>query len=246
MHGSMSQAKEFIETFKQPSQRFSDIDILILPTFVYLSFVQDALISTPIKLGAQDLYLGAQGALTGAVSGPMLADVGCQYVLIGHSERRTIFQENLEMVAAKFKAAIEAKLCPILCVGETKAQREYDQTEKVIHEQLESVIKLVGIHAFQQAVIAYEPVWAIGTGLTASPEQAQVVHRFIRELIAKNQVDIARTIRILYGGSMKAENAAALFKMPDIDGGLIGGASLDAVQFLKICEAGSLTTSHVE
>jgi triosephosphate isomerase len=169
----------------------------------------------------------------------MLKDIGCQYVLVGHSERRTLFGDTLELVAAKFKAAIDAGLKPILCVGETKTEREQGQTEAVIRQQLESVIKLTGINAFSQAVIAYEPVWAIGTGLTATPEMAQEVHAFIRRLIAQNHVDIASTIRILYGGSMKAENASALLAMPDIDGGLIGGAALDVNSFLAICAAAS-------
>lgn len=144
------------------------------------------------------------------------------------------------MVAAKFKAAIDTGLKPILCIGETRVERENGETESVLSEQLESVIEVTGIDAFQQAVIAYEPVWAIGTGLTATPEQAQETHAFIRQLIKQNKVDIAGAIRILYGGSMKPENAASLLAMPDIDGGLIGGASLDANSFLKICEAGLL------
>lgn len=239
MHGSISQVTALIEGIKQGIGRFSTIDVLVLPTFVHLSLVHDLLVTSDpieIKLGAQDLYPGNQGAFTGAVSGAMLTDIGCQYVLVGHSERRSIFHDDPQAVSAKFKAAIEAKLCPILCVGETKAQREQGRTENIIREQLESVVQWVGIDMFQQAVVAYEPVWAIGTGLTATPEQAQAVHQFIRAVLAKIQVDIAGTIRILYGGSVKVENAAALFAMPDIDGGLIGGASLDAGQFLTICE----------
>ena len=236
MHGSVSQVKSLITGIQQGAQSYSTIDILVLPTFVHLSLVHDLLQSTAIKLGAQDLYPGAQGAFTGAVSGPMLIDIGCQYVLIGHSERRTIFHENLDLVAAKFKAAISAQLFPILCVGETNDERKQGETEAIIEEQLESVIRLVGIHAFQHAIIAYEPVWAIGTGLTATPEQAQAVHAFIRKLIANNQVDIAKTIRILYGGSVKADNARALFAMPDIDGGLIGGASLKEEEFAFLCQ----------
>lgn len=240
MHGSLNQAKTLVEGIKAGASRFPDIEMLVIPTFVHLLFVHDLLKASPIKLGAQDLYPGTQGAFTGAVSGPMLKEVGCEYVLIGHSERRTLFRENLDLVANKFKAAIEAKLSPILCVGETKAEREQNQTESVIQKQIESVIQTVGIGAFKDAIIAYEPVWAIGTGLTATREQAEAVHLFIRKLLAKNQVDIAETIRILYGGSVKVENARELFAMPNIDGGLIGGASLDAGQFLKICEAGCI------
>jgi triosephosphate isomerase len=243
MHGSLAEVKELINGIKQGVHQhstLSGIDILVLPSFAHLLLVHDLIMSTPILLGAQNLYTGTQGAYTGEVSGDMLMDIGCQYVLVGHSERRSIFHENHSLIAAKFKAAIEAGLKPILCVGETQTERENEETEAVIRSQLESVINLTGIDVFQKAVIAYEPVWAIGTGLTATPEQAQAVHAYIRELIKKNKVDIAETIRILYGGSMKAENAASLLAMPDIDGGLIGGASLDANSFLKICAAGLL------
>jgi len=198
-----------------------------------------------ILLGAQNLYLTAQGAFTGEVSGPMLADLGCRYVLVGHSERRALFHENLPLIAAKFKAALEFGLQPILCVGETKEEREQDKTHQVIETQINSVIEAVGIAAFKQAVIAYEPVWAIGTGLTATPKIADEVHAFIRTLIKQNNVDIADTIRILYGGSVKPENAAALFAMPNIDGGLVGGASLDANSFLSICKAASAIASNL-
>jgi triosephosphate isomerase len=218
------------------------LDILVLPTFVHLPLVQGLIVGSCISLGAQNLYLGPQGAFTGEVSGPMLKELGCQYVLVGHSERRTIFHEDMRLVAAKFQAAQAAELIPILCVGETKEEREAGKTQQIIQAQLDTVVQLVGIEAFDRAVIAYEPVWAIGTGLTASPEEAQKVHAFIRHHLdlhahGKNTLDIAKTIRILYGGSMKADNAAALLAMPDIDGGLIGGASLIAESFLSICVA---------
>lgn len=236
MHGSQAQVQSLIHGIKQG---IADINanVLIIPTHVHLSEAKQLLNGTPIALGSQNLYMGAQGAFTGEVSGPMLKDIGCQYVLIGHSERRAIFKEDLTLVAAKFKAAIEAGLIPILCIGETQAQRENNETEAVIREQLMSVINEVGIDAFKHAVIAYEPVWAIGTGLTATPAQAQAAHAFIRSLISKISVDIANTICILYGGSMKADNAVSLLAMADIDGGLIGGASLDATSFLAICAA---------
>ena len=176
----------------------------------------------------------------------MLVDLGCHYVLVGHSERRALFQEDLELVAFKFKSAIDAGLTPILCIGETKAERENNETEAVIAQQLQSVIDFVGIQVFKKAVIAYEPVWAIGTGLTATPAQAQTAHAFIRQLIAQNNVDIAGAIRILYGGSMKAENADALLAMPDIDGGLVGGASLNAESFLAICQAAARRLTLVD
>lgn len=237
MHGSLSEIKKLVEEIKRGAENISDVEILLLPTFVHLSFVKELLSHSKIQLGAQNLYLGTQGAFTGEISGVMLKEIGCRYVLIGHSERRTIFNESLNLVAQKFKAAQAAQLIPILCIGETQAERERNETEKVIRNQIESVTQLVGIESLRQAVIAYEPVWAIGTGLTATPEEAQAVHTFIRHLILQNNVDIARTIRILYGGSMKPENAAALLAKPDIDGGLIGGASLDADQFLSICRA---------
>ena len=240
MYGSLSQINTLIKGVlegieNQPA--YSAIDILVLPTYAHLSYVHQLISHTSIYLGAQNLYVGAQGAFTGEVSGPMLAELGCSYVLIGHSERRLLFHEDLALTAAKFKAAQEAGLTPILCVGETRAQREKGETEKVVREQLDAVVQLVGIDAFKKAVIAYEPVWAIGTGLTATPEQAQAVHATIRQHLAQNKVDIGNAIRILYGGSMKPDNAASLLAMPDIDGGLIGGASLDAVNFLAICSA---------
>lgn len=240
MHGSVSQAKTLIDGIKQGAGACPQVDILICPAFVHLTLAHHLLEKSTVMLGAQNLYLGAQGAFTGEVSGAMLRDAGCEYVLIGHSERRSLFHDDLTLVAEKFKAALQAGLKPILCVGETRAEREAGQTENVIRTQLQSVIDAAGLVSFQQAVIAYEPVWAIGTGLTATPEQAQAVHAFIRQLFAQNNVDLAKTLRILYGGSMKPENAASLLAMPDIDGGLIGGASLDANQFLAICAAASL------
>ena len=237
MNGSMSQATTLIEGIKQGASAYADIDILVCPSFVQLSLAHQLLKNSAVMLGAQNLYLGEHGAFTGEVSGAMLKDAGCEYVLVGHSERRSLFHDDLPLVAEKFKAAQLAGLTPILCIGETRAEREADQTEQVIRKQLQSVLDAAGIDAFRQAVIAYEPVWAIGTGLTATPEQAQAVHAFIRQLLAQNNVDIAQTICILYGGSMKPDNAASLLAMTDIDGGLIGGASLDAKSFLAICAA---------
>lgn len=246
MHGSMSQVQSLVGDIKQGAAEYSAIDILVLPTYLHLAQVSGLLAHSSIMYGAQNLYPGAQGAFTGEVSAAMLADLGCQYVLVGHSERRSLFKEDLSVVVEKFKSALESGVKPILCVGETRAERESGKTQQVVHEQLESVIKLVGIDGFRHAVIAYEPVWAIGTGLTATPEQAQEVHAYIRGLIAQNNVDIAQTIRILYGGSMKPENAAALLAMSDIDGGLIGGASLDAKSFLEICAAANRQVETVK
>ena len=167
----------------------------------------------------------------------MLVDMGCHYVLVGHSERRSIYNESDEDVAIRFKAAQDAGLEPVLCVGETREEREQDQTEAVVARQLDAVIKLVGIEAFSRAVIAYEPVWAIGTGLTATPQQAQAVHAFIRDKVTALNVIIGDQLRILYGGSVKGSNAAELFAQSDIDGGLVGGASLTTEDFLAIYNA---------
>jgi triosephosphate isomerase (TIM) len=235
MHGTLPQIKTLVEAIKQGSKPYTNIDILLLPTFVHLPVVHTLLANSSLLLGAQDLYPGEQGAFTGEVSGAMLKEIGCEYVLIGHSERRTLFREDLMLVAAKFKAAVEAGLRPILCVGETEKEREKGETSYILHKQIQSVIDMAGIELFRHAVIAYEPVWAIGTGLTATPAMAEEAHGFIRQIIMQNNVDIAKTICILYGGSMKAENAASLLAMPNIDGGLIGGASLQAESFLKIC-----------
>lgn len=237
MFGSLQQIRSLLDLIKHDIHAYSAIDTVVFPPFVYLSQVKDLLIHSPIEWGAQNCYLGTEGAFTGEVSATMLVDTGCHYVLVGHSERRSLFHEESSLVANKFKAAIQAGLKPILCVGETQAQREQGETEHVIQTQIDTVIKLAGIASFRQAIIAYEPVWAIGTGLTATPEQAQEIHAFIRTLIGQNNVDIAKTIRIIYGGSVKPDNAASLFAMPDIDGGLVGGASLDAASFLGICEA---------
>jgi len=239
MHGTVSSVKTLIEGIRDGAFPYTDINIAVLPSFIHLKEVCDLLKTSAVKVGAQNLYVGAQGAYTGEVSGPMLKDIGCQYVLVGHSERRTLFHDDLPLVAHKFKAALDAGLQPILCVGETRTQREHGLTEKVIREQLESVIAFVGADLFQKCIIAYEPVWAIGTGLTATPGEAQAVHAFIRDVLAKKSVDSAKSICILYGGSMKPDNAASLLAMPDIDGGLIGGASLDAQSFLALCQAAS-------
>lgn len=237
MHGSRHSTDILLTAISQGAQSFTHVDIAVFPSFVHIPYTQDRLQNTPIAWGAQNIYIGEAGAFTGEVSGPMLIDYGCQYVLIGHSERRLLFFEDLPLVAAKFKAAIQCGLQPILCLGETLAQREKNITERIISEQLESVIESTGIDMFHQAVIAYEPIWAIGTGLTATPEQAQSVHAYIRRQIERHSVDVANTMRILYGGSVKADNADALFAMPDIDGGLVGGASLDATSFLSIVQA---------
>ncbi len=237
MHGSRVEVKALLNEIKEGTRAYSSLSIVVFPSFVHLQLAESQLVDSLIAWGGQNLYLGESGAFTGEVSGLMLVDYGCQYVLVGHSERRLLFNEDSTLVAKKFKTAIEAGLQPILCVGETQQQRTEGKTEAVIAQQLQTVLHLVGAEMFKQAVIAYEPVWAIGTGLTATPAQAQAVHEYIRNLLREYSLDVADTVRILYGGSVKADNAALLFSMPDIDGGLVGGASLDAKSFLAICQA---------
>lgn len=236
MYGLHDSVQTLVSGLKKGAAALSAVDIIILPAYVHLALVQKLLEDSAIMLGAQNIYIKDSGAFTGEISGSMLADSGCRYVLVGHSERRTLFGEDSALVAAKFQAALNARLQPILCVGETLKEREKGDTQKVIQKQIETVVNKAGISAFRHAIIAYEPVWAIGTGLTAAPADAQAVHAYIRHLLSEHEVDIAQTIRILYGGSLKADNAAQLFAMPDIDGGLVGGASLEAGSFLAICQ----------
>ncbi len=213
------------------------LEVLVCPPYPYLAAVAEKLRGSPVRLGAQNVSEYGDGAYTGEISSNMLLDVGCQYVLVGHSERRTLMGESSEQVAKKFAAALAAGLVPVLCVGETLEEREADRTAAVIDEQLNAVLDTSGIDAFAKAVIAYEPVWAIGTGKTATPEQAQEVHQHLRQSLEARSVEIAAGTQILYGGSVKGENAAGLFEKADIDGGLIGGASLKAADFLAIAEA---------
>ena len=213
------------------------VELVILPPLPYIGDLIEDFEGTPLAFGAQDVSSNEQGAYTGEVSASMLVDVGARYGLVGHSERRQYHAESSELVALKFQAAINAGLCPILCLGEGLEEREAGQTEAVIASQLRPVLALVGVAAFAQAVVAYEPVWAIGTGRTASPEQAQAVHAFIRGEVAAHDATIAGSLPILYGGSVKPGNAASLFGQADVDGGLIGGASLVAADFLAIATA---------
>ncbi len=213
------------------------IKLLVCPPFPYLASTAQQLADSELMLGAQTVSENSAGAFTGETSLSMLKDVGCEFVIVGHSERRSLFGESSADVAAKFKAVIDGGLNPILCVGETLEERESEATERVIGEQMRAVLDLVGVAGLATAVVAYEPVWAIGTGMTASPQQAQDVHEFIRQTIAAEDVNIAEAILILYGGSVKGDNAAGLFSKSDIDGGLIGGASLKADDFLAIATA---------
>jgi triosephosphate isomerase len=212
-------------------------DVMVCPPFVYLGEICAALAGSGLLVGAQSVSAESSGAFTGEVSAAMLGDVGCTHVIVGHSERRALYGESDALVARKFQAAQAAGLQPILCVGETLKERQSGITEEVVTRQLSAVLDQVAIGHFARSMIAYEPVWAIGTGQTASPEQAQEVHARIRAIVAARDVRIAGELRILYGGSVKGSNASALFAMPDIDGGLVGGASLDAADFVRICGA---------
>ena len=214
-------------------------EVAVFPPYPYLAQSQLALAGSGVALGAQSVSEYTQGAFTGEVSASMLAEFGCRYVLLGHSERRGLFGETDAVVAAKFEAAQKAGLIPVLCLGETLAERESGNTMAVVARQLSSVLDRSGVGAMVSAVVAYEPVWAIGTGMTASPAQAQEVHAAIRAQVAVLDVGVAEGLRILYGGSVKPQNAEELFGQADIDGGLIGGAALVADDFLKICLAAS-------
>jgi triosephosphate isomerase len=209
----------------------------VFPPFVYLADAARALAGSPVALGAQDVCAEAQGAYTGEISAAMLADVGCTHVLVGHSERRALYGEDDALVARKYAAALSAGLTPVLCVGESLAERDAGQTHQVVARQLDAALAVSGVAGLARGIVAYEPVWAIGTGRTASPGQAQDVHAFIRGRVAAHDASIAAGLNLLYGGSCKAGNAAELFAMPDVDGGLIGGASLKAEEFLAICSA---------
>jgi triosephosphate isomerase len=212
-------------------------DIAICPPSIYLQELQTLLTGSRIGLGAQNASHLEAGAYTGEISVNMLKDYNCQYVIVGHSERREFYHETDDRVAEKFIRVSAAGMIPILCIGEQLSERESGETDTVIARQLDAVINMAGIDGFKDAVIAYEPVWAIGTGKTATPQQAQEVHAFIRLQLARHDDEVADKTRILYGGSVKPSNAADLFSMADIDGGLIGGASLVAADFLNICLA---------
>ena len=236
MHGSRAEKTALVETIVQKLPNTS-AEVWLCPTFVYLSEMSRELSGSSISMGAQDVCAETQGAFTGEVSASMLKDVGCAGAIVGHSERRAIFGESDQLVARKFAAVLAVGLTPILCVGEQLAEREAGRTFEVVDRQLDAVLDLSGVAAFSRAVIAYEPVWAIGTGKTASPQQAEEVHAHIRARIAGRDAKIAALVRILYGGSVKASNAAEIFAMPNVDGGLIGGASLKAEEFLAIVAA---------
>ncbi|WP_350576658.1 triose-phosphate isomerase [Pseudomonas sp. HY2-MNA-CIBAN-0224] len=237
MHGTRASVAELIDGLRNLDLP-SDVEIAVFPSDLFIDRVINGLEDTPISVGAQDAAIDSkQGALTGEISPSQLVDAGCELVLIGHSERRLILGESDETLNRKFAAAQASGLTPVLCIGETLEQREAGQTLDVVERQLNAVIDEFGIDVFASAVIAYEPVWAIGTGLTATPQQAQDVHAAIRAQLAQKNPEVAQSVRLLYGGSVKAANAVELFSMPDIDGGLIGGASLNADEFGAICRA---------
>ena len=237
MHGSRAENARLIEELGVHYPPNPAADCVVCPPLVYLQEVGRLLRDTAIRLGAQDVCADSQGAFTGEVSAAMLKDVGCDYTIVGHSERRLLYRESDQLVARKFASAHSKALIPILCVGEQLSEREAGRTAEVVSRQLDVVLELCGAETLGHAVVAYEPVWAIGTGRNASPEQAQEVHALIRARIAARDARIAGATRILYGGSVKASNAAELFAMPDVDGGLIGGASLKADEFLAILKA---------
>ncbi|HQW81939.1 MAG: triose-phosphate isomerase [Rhodanobacteraceae bacterium] len=234
MHGSFAMARELVAAIEAAGP-FPDVDVAVMPPYPYLHSVLAA--ATTIALGAQDASTHAGGAYTGEVAAGMLHESGCRYVILGHSERRQYHSESDALIAAKFIAVQAAGLTPILCVGETLAQRDAGETDAVVSMQVQAVLDAAGVNAFANAVLAYEPVWAIGTGRTATPEQAQAVHALLRGVVAKDSANIAGSLRILYGGSVKPANAATLFAQSDIDGGLIGGASLVADDFVAIIRA---------
>ncbi|MCW5590283.1 MAG: triose-phosphate isomerase [Legionellales bacterium] len=234
MNGNKLCSEQFIADLLSAQDQFTEVDCVIAPPAVYLSSLAPKLVASNIQLSAQNVSEFNQGAYTGEISATMLKECGCHYAIIGHSERRQLYHESNDLIAAKFARLIEAGVIPILCVGETLAERQDNMTYDIILGQIDSIIKLVGAETFLRGIIAYEPVWAIGTGKTASPKQAQEVHATIRSHIVKQLPTQAQAYRIIYGGSVKSENAQELFAMPDIDGGLIGGASLKLDSFLAI------------
>ncbi|HLT64196.1 MAG TPA: triose-phosphate isomerase [Pseudohongiella sp.] len=238
MHGSQDFVRTLVkDLLPQLAQGINGVDVVICPPFPYLSSVDSLCHGSELILGAQNVWCEPQGAFTGEVSAGMLADFRVRYVIVGHSERRSLIGESDELIARKFRMAQDSGLIPILCIGETLSERESGAAEQVVASQLLAVLEHAGVQAFDSAVIAYEPVWAIGTGRSATTEQAQQMHAFIRQVVAEHDSGIAEKVRIVYGGSVSPENAQDLFAQPDIDGGLVGGASLKAESFVRICQS---------
>jgi triosephosphate isomerase len=240
MHGSRAANEALLGELGERVKPEWQVGVAVFPPYVYLADAVRMLEEANIDVGAQDVCAHPVGAFTGQVAASMLKDVGCRYVIVGHSERRRLFHEDDTLVARKFGAVLNVGLTPVLCLGETLEEREAERTEAVVTRQLDAVTAMNGVPSLGAALIAYEPVWAIGTGRTASPEQAQAVHAYVRHRIHAQDAKISREVRILYGGSVKASNAAELFSMPDVDGGLVGGASLSADEFLQICAAAAV------
>lgn len=240
MNGNVQSVTALLDALKAQAVPDS-VDVAVFPSMIHLHLAQQQLLSDKILLGAQDCANQMlEGARTGETAATQLKDLGCNMVLVGHSERRQLQDENDQVICSKFLAAQAAGLIPVLCLGETLQQREQGHALDTVTQQLDVVIAEAGIQAFMQAVVAYEPVWAIGTGLTATPAQAQEVHAAIRQCLAKHDAQVASAVRIVYGGSVKADNAAELFSQADIDGGLVGGASLNAEEFGAICRAAGI------
>ena len=237
MNGSLGSVRTLVGEICAGLANGCAAEVALCPPAIYIPEVRQLLGDAGVALGAQNVSDQESGAFTGEISVAMLKDYNCRYAIVGHSERRNIYGESDEFVARKFAHAVASGVTPILCVGELLQEREAGSTEEVVARQLDAAIEIAGMDAFAHAVIAYEPVWAIGTGKTATPEQAQEVHAFIRLRLARNSDEIADRIRILYGGSVKADNAKQIFSMVDVDGGLIGGASLKSADFLAICRA---------
>lgn len=238
MNGSLATNAQLLDDIVvASSEANSSSEVLVCAPFVYLSQLQEKLMSTEVRWGSQDVSSKKMGAYTGEVAASMLSDFSCGYVIVGHSERRAYHLESNELVAQKALRAIESGLTAIVCVGETLEERESGQTNAIVSAQLKAVLEVLSDDDLNKIVVAYEPVWAIGTGKTATPEMAQEVHADLRALIAARNMVVAEKVRILYGGSMKPDNAKELLSMPDIDGGLIGGASLKAVDFFAIVNA---------
>jgi len=237
MHGTRAANEALVQDILQADEGEGGAEVILCPPFVYLWQVGRLLKGSSVRLGAQDACAEAIGAHTGEVSAAMLRDVGCSHAIVGHSERRAMYGDTDQLVARKFVAVQREGLVPILCVGETLEEREQGRTAQVVLRQLEAVLSVTGAVGFLEAVLAYEPVWAIGTGHNATPEQAQDVHALLRARVTGKDARIGDCLRILYGGSVKAANAAELFAMPDVDGGLVGGAALNGAEFRRICEA---------
>ena len=237
MNGSRERTRALVAGLCQAVRGLPEVEVGLCPPFVYVTDAGEVIGDAPVRLGGQTCAGVEDGAFTGEVSATMLADAGCSFVLIGHSERRTLYGEEDSDIAEKARLALAAGLSPVVCVGETLAEREAGRTEATVARQLDAVVERLDAEQLARIVVAYEPVWAIGTGRTATPPQANEVHAFLRGRVAQREPNVAAGLRILYGGSVKPENAARMFAEPDVDGGLIGGASLDSKQFIDICRA---------